>query len=70
LLDIVVFGRRSGRAAASYVAGVEHGKLSLAHLKDWNNARAELGLEDCEPAPILLPDYTRHDRRPLAEPVR
>jgi succinate dehydrogenase/fumarate reductase flavoprotein subunit len=70
LLDIVVFGRRSGRAAANYVAGVEHGVLSLAHLQDWIDARAELGLEDCEPAPILLPDYTRHARRPLAEPVR
>jgi succinate dehydrogenase/fumarate reductase flavoprotein subunit len=70
LLDIVVFGRRSGRAAAGYVAGVEYGELSLVHLADWNQARGQLGLEGGVPAPILLPDYTRHDRRPLAEPVR
>ena len=69
LLDIVVFGRRSGQAAAEYAGRVEHGKVTLDHLQAWSDARADLGLEDCEPAPILLPDYTRHDRRPLAQPV-
>jgi aspartate oxidase len=70
LLDIVVFGRRSGRAAADYAGGVDHGALTLDHLHQWDAALAEVGIEDCEPAPMLLPDYTRHDRHPLADPVR
>jgi len=69
LLDIVVFGRRAGEAAAAYAAGTELGSIDLGHLDDWVQARQEAGLEDGTAAPILLPDYTRHYRKPLATPV-
>ena len=69
LLDVTVFGRRAGRAAAAYAAGVELGPITLAHLDSWVAERAEAGLEDGTAAPILLPDYTRHARRPLAAAV-
>jgi len=69
LLDIVVFGRRSGRAAAAYAAGVELGPITLAHLDNWIKQRAEAGLDGGVASPILLPDYTRHYRKPLATPV-
>ncbi len=69
LLDIVVFGRRAGRAAAAYAAGAELGAIGLAHLDRWVEERTALGLEDGDESPILLPDYTRHPRTPLAMPV-
>lgn len=69
LLDIVVFGRRAGRAAAAHAAGIELGAISLAHLESWVAERQEAGLDGGVVSPILLPDYTRHERQPLAEPV-
>ena len=71
LLDIVVFGRRAGRSAADYAAGVELGAVTLGHLDAWAAERNAAGLAegttDGVPSPILLPDYTRHDRVPLAD---
>jgi succinate dehydrogenase/fumarate reductase flavoprotein subunit len=61
LLDICVFGRRAGRAAAEYVQSVELGPVNLAHLDAWAQARKEAGLEEGLPSPIILPDYTRKD---------
>jgi succinate dehydrogenase/fumarate reductase flavoprotein subunit len=69
LLDIVVFGRRAGRAAAAYASGVELGSVSLKHLDDWVAERAGADLDDGLASPILLPDYTHHGRQPLAPPV-
>lgn len=69
LLDIVVFGRRAGRAAAAYVTGVDFGRLTLQHLESWTSERAAAGLDGDLQAPILLPDYTRHARQPLAPPL-
>jgi succinate dehydrogenase/fumarate reductase flavoprotein subunit len=63
LLEIVVFGRRAGRAAAERAPGVRPSKLTLAHVEAWQRALKEAGLEaqaQARPAtPILLPDYTR-----------
>lgn len=58
LLDICVFGRRSGRAAAEYAHQAEPGKPTLLHLERWMQERLEAGLEDDLFSPILLPDYT------------
>lgn len=63
LLDITVFGRRAGRAAAEFARGVEPGKLTLAHVEKWETMRREAGLEDGALSPMLLPDYTRHPQR-------
>jgi succinate dehydrogenase/fumarate reductase flavoprotein subunit len=67
LLDIVVFGRRAGRAAGAYAGGVQLGAATLAHLDVWNRELDQAGLEAGLPghtSPVLLPDYTRHVGQP------
>lgn len=59
LLDICVFGRRAGVAAAEYAKQAEVADFSLNHLENWEKMRQEAGLQDDQPAPIILPDYTR-----------
>jgi succinate dehydrogenase / fumarate reductase flavoprotein subunit len=59
LLDICVFGRRAGTAAAAWAQQAVPGKPGLAHLQDWERARREAGLEMGMPSPVILPDYTR-----------
>ena len=63
LLDITVFGRRAGRAAAEYVRTVKDAPLTLAHIEAWQQARRDVGLENGLLSPVLLPDYTRHPQR-------
>ncbi len=58
LLEICVFGRRAGRAAAGYVPDVALGAPTLEHLTGWNEALDEAGVDGLK-SPILLPDYTR-----------
>ena len=60
LLEICVFGRRAGRAAAQYALATRPGRPTLAHLAPWEQALAEAGLNGALKSPILLPDYTRH----------
>jgi len=62
LLDITVFGRRAGIAAAQRSKEVKLGKLTLNHLLDWERQLKEAGLEPQIIAPLILPDYTRHER--------
>jgi len=59
LLEICVFGRRAGRAAAERAKEVTLGKLTLAHTDDWNKEVTTLGIQETHKSPILLPDYTR-----------
>ena len=58
LLDICVFGRRAGKAAAAWVHQSQPGKPTLKHLEDWARARQEANLEGGNPSPVILPDYT------------
>jgi succinate dehydrogenase / fumarate reductase flavoprotein subunit len=62
LLEITVFGRRAGRAAALRAREVKPGKLTLAHVDEWNKQLAEAGIGNPILSPILLPDYTRKVR--------
>jgi len=62
LLEINVFGRRAGRAAARRSKEVELGKLTLAHVDEWSKQLEEAGIENPILSPILLPDYTRKVR--------
>jgi len=62
LLEITVYGRRAGRAAALRAPEVELGKLTLAHADEWNKQLEEAGIENPILSPILLPDYTRKVR--------
>jgi aspartate oxidase len=59
LLEVCVFGRRAGRAAAERAKEVTLGKLTLAHTDDWNKEVRTLGIKETHKSPILLPDYTR-----------
>lgn len=62
LLDVVVFGRRSGLAAAQRSKEVKPGKLTLNHVNNWQEQTRKAGLESMPYSPKLLPDYTRHGR--------
>ncbi len=62
LLEITVYGRRAGKAAALRAKGVELGELTLEHLRDWERQLKEANLEPQIVSPLLLPDYTRHTR--------
>jgi succinate dehydrogenase / fumarate reductase flavoprotein subunit len=60
LLEICVFGRRSGASAAAHALGAKLGTPNLDHVDAWNQALDEAGLDQNIKSPILLPDYTRH----------
>ena len=61
-LDIFVFGRRAGKAAAERARETKPGKLTLEHVRQWQRQLKEAGLEGRPRSPILIPDYTRHGR--------
>ena len=59
-LDLFVFGRRAGRAAAQYAKRVKPGTLSLEHVRRWQQGLEQTGLAAVRPiSPLLLPDYAR-----------
>jgi succinate dehydrogenase / fumarate reductase flavoprotein subunit len=57
LVDIFVFGRRAGMDIARKIGQVKIGRLSLEHIKVYNEAlqNAQIVSEAC--SPMLLPDY-------------
>lgn len=58
LLDVCVFGRRAGVAAAEYVGGAAApGRPTLEHVAAWNRALAAAGIEGAPRSPVLLPNY-------------
>ena len=66
LLDVVVFGRRAGKAAAERAASIKkHAKLSLAHLERFHAELEGAGVPKEKHAPMLLPAYrrTEHAKR-------
>ncbi|MFO7741146.1 MAG: FAD-dependent oxidoreductase [Anaerolineae bacterium] len=60
LLEVTVYGRRSGRSAAVHARDVALGQPNLAHVRTWNQELDEAGVDTGVTSPILLPDYTRH----------
>jgi len=60
LLDVVVFGRRAGAAAAAEAAGIKTaGSLGLGHLKGYHAELTAAGIEPTNASPMLLPEYRR-----------
>jgi succinate dehydrogenase / fumarate reductase flavoprotein subunit len=57
LVDIFVFGRRSGDHAAQKVKGIKIGKLSLDHVGAYGESLREAGITAEASSPMLLPDY-------------
>ena len=61
LLDVIVFGRDAGRAAAKKSRSVNVGKLTLSHVADFEKELDAAGLKPEKLSPQLLPDYRRKD---------
>ena len=56
-LDLYVFGRRAGKAAAQRAKNARIGKLTLGHLDEYEKALTESGIETDRRSPLLLPEY-------------
>ena len=61
LLDIIVFGKRAGRAAARRGKSFSKGELSLAHLERFQKDLDRVGAASQVPSPMLIPDYVRRE---------
>lgn len=61
LLDILVFGRRAGIAAADYIQSVKLANLTLEHVEKYEKELAEAGIVTDRVSPMILPDYIREE---------
>lgn len=62
-LELFVFGRRAGTAAARYANEVKRGNPTMEHVRRWQKELEKAGLADKRPvSPRLLPDYARHTK--------
>ena len=61
LQDIIVFGRRAGKAAAAKSQEIDNKnvKLNLDHVRNYVEELKSEGVETERTSPMLLPDYTR-----------
>ena len=63
LLDIIVFGRNAGKAAAAKAKETELGTLHpQSILGDHIEELKSAGIESEDVSPLLLPHYARHER--------
>ena len=62
LLDIIVFGRNAGKAAAAKAKEIELGAMNLDHIDAYAKELEAAGLETGAVSPMLLPNYARHER--------
>ena len=62
LLDIIVFGRNAGKAAAAKAKTVELGNPTLTHVEEYAKMLEEAGVTQEGVSPLLLPKYARHER--------
>lgn len=69
LLDVVVFGRRAGVAAAERARSVKPGRLTLEHVRRYHKELDEAGIGMGRVSPMILPSYARHEARPGANSV-
>ena len=58
LLDIIVFGRNAGKAAAARCKEIELGTMNLEHIRDYAEELEKAGLHTGSVSPMLLPNYT------------
>jgi succinate dehydrogenase / fumarate reductase flavoprotein subunit/L-aspartate oxidase len=59
LLDLMVFGKRSGLTAAARTASMKQGKLTLRHLQQFRTEAKKHGNPSGVISPMILPAYTR-----------
>ncbi len=62
LLDIIVFGRNAGKAAAAKAKTTELGTMTLKHIEDYAAELEKAGIATDDVSPLLLPKYARHER--------
>ena len=62
LLDIIVFGRNAGKAAAAKAKTVELGTMNIDHVAAYAEELKAAGIETNDVSPLLLPKYARHER--------
>jgi succinate dehydrogenase / fumarate reductase flavoprotein subunit len=62
LLDVLVYGRRAGKAAAQRGKEVELGKLTLEHVRQWQDKLKKGRLQERPISPKLVPDYAIHGK--------
>ena len=62
LLDIIVFGRNAGKAAAAKAKEVKLGEMNLNHITAYAEELKKAGIEQEGVSPLLLPKYARHER--------
>ncbi len=62
LLDIIVFGRNAGKAAAAKAKETELGEMNLDHVEAYARELEAAGLATGDVSPLLLPRYARHER--------
>ena len=62
LLDIIVFGRNAGKAAAAKAKTVELGTMNIDHVAAYAEELKAAGIESNDVSPLLLPKYARHER--------
>ncbi len=62
LLDIIVFGRNAGKAAAAKAKAVDLGTMNLDHIEAYARELDEAGITEPGVSPLLLPRYARHER--------
>jgi succinate dehydrogenase / fumarate reductase flavoprotein subunit len=61
LLDIIVFGRVAGQFASDKAKKIKPGKITLEHIKLYNNELDKIKSKPLPKSPILLPDYRREE---------
>ncbi|MGI6066642.1 MAG: FAD-binding protein [Bacillota bacterium] len=61
LLDIFVFGRRSGKSVVEYINKAKVGKPTLQHVVDYHKQLDAAGIKTNKTSPLLLPDYIRDE---------
>jgi len=59
MLDIIVFGRSAGKAAAELAKEIKIGKMSLSHIDTYAKDLGAAGIETNKRSPLLLPEYVR-----------
>ncbi len=62
LLDIIVFGRNAGKAAAAKAKEVELGEMNLDHIDAYAKELEAAGVNTGDVSPLLLPKYARKGR--------
>ncbi|WP_447599511.1 FAD-binding protein [Nitrospira sp. Nam80] len=61
LLDLMVFGKRSGTTAGLRTGSVRHGKLTLDHLDRFRSESKKHGVSSSVVSPMVLPAYARKE---------